>query len=117
MVRPPAAVCRPILAERHPPLARYKKRGVLAAGDAERRGAELGQRRSGAERTEALRVRSVPLVLRVAGSAGRAARRGALLCRALSRCAGVCPAAAAGAAAHGGASRHSQHGAAYQPAA
>lgn len=32
MLRPPAAVCRPILAERHPPLARYKKRGVLAAG-------------------------------------------------------------------------------------
>lgn len=88
MARPPAAVCRPILAERHPPLARYKKRGVLAAG------------------------------LRAAGSAGRAARRGARLCPAASgsaprssavpRRARLCPAAL------GGAGRRSQHGAAYQ---
>lgn len=107
MLRPPAAVCRPILAERHPPLARYKKRGVFAAGGAEQRGAEREQQRSGAE-----------------PSAGAQCRRGAegggerwagceSQSSALSRSARLCP-AGSGAAALGGAGRRSQHGAAYQ---
>lgn len=96
-----------------------------------RRAARSGAVRGGGARSRALCGRSVLRggtggTLREAGSAGRAARRGAPLCPAQSRSsarlcpaqprssAPLSPAAAAGAAAHGGAGRRSQHGAAYQ---
>lgn len=68
MARPPAAVCRPILAERHPPLARYKKRGVLAAG-----AAGGGERWAGC----APRSSAVPRCARLCPAAAAAALGGA----------------------------------------